>query len=278
MPSRDQTVADAVEIFESAEYPSGLNAATAWLGIYQTLLWYEKVNWVGYRKLPHIIDADNLRPASPAKKRTWKKPNAWQQRAQALTVYLARQLNYPEDTLPDKTDLLMKKPDYDGMQRQNTLGIAFAGLIKHVLEKFGHTSISYETEVDASSIFPGITFPGRSGTPRIDLLAKKTGIPRAIISSKWSLRHDRMSDLTNECPVYKAAYERIYRQTRRAHLLYYVLTNEYGPARLQKMLDDTCIDGVVHVHKPAVLEVCKLDGRLDRLMDLTDFIEVTPSW
>lgn len=278
MPSRDQTIADAIKIFENADYPSGLSPSTAWLGIYQTLLWYEPVNWLGFNKLPHIIEADSLRPASPAKRRTWKKPKIWQRRAQALSEYMAQQLRCPIDSVQGKTDLLMKHPDYEGMQRQNTLGMASAGLVKHVLEKFGSGAISYETEVEASTIFPGIAFPGRSRTPRIDLLAKQSNIPRAIISTKWSLRHDRMNDITNECPVYKAAYERIYRQTRHDHLLYYVLTNEYAPARLTKMLNDTCVDGVVHVHKAAVVEVCKLDGRLTRLMDLADFIMTTSSW
>lgn len=278
MPTRKQTIADAIQIFENAEYPSGLNASTAWLGIYQTLLWYEPVNWLGFTDLPHIIDADKLRPASLAKRQTWKRPSAWQRRAQALAEYLANQLGCPSSSVPHKTDLLMKQPDYVGMQRQNTLGIAFVGLTKHILEKFGSPDISYEIEIEASTIFPGIAFPGRSGTPRIDILAVRDNIPRAIISAKWSVRHDRLSDITNECPVYKAAYERIYRQARRDHLLYYVITNEYDPSRLNKMLDDTCVDGVVHVHKPAVVDVCQLDERLTRLMDLADFINSTRSW
>ena len=195
-----------------------------------------------------------------------------------VNSYLSQQLACPVDGVPGMTDLLMKQPDYEGMQRQNTLGIAFAGLIKHVMVKFGSTGVTYETEVEAATIFPGITFPGRSSTPRIDLLAKQSNIPRAIISAKWSVRHDRLSDITNECPVYKAGYERIYRQARRDHLLYYVLTNEYDPSRLNKMLDDTCVDGIVHVHKSAVVQVCGLDGRLTRLMDLADFVQATSSW
>jgi len=77
---------------------------------------------------------------------------------------------------------------------------------------------------------------------------------------------------------FKAAYQRIYRQTRRAKLLYYVVTNEFDPSRLNKVLDDTCVDGVVHVHKAAVTEVCKLNGRLTQLIDLADFIKSTASW
>src|SRR5262245_5826034 len=184
----------------------------------------------------------------------------------------------PAINVPHKTDLLIKHPYYEGMQRQNPLGIAFPGLIQYILEKFGPTRLSYETETEAATIFPGITFPGRSDTPRIDLLSKRSNIPRVIISAKWSLRHDRVNDITNECPVYKAAYERIYRQVRRERLAYYIITNEYSRGRLKKMLSDSCIDGVVHVHKAAVVEVCQLDGQLANLMDLVDLINATSKW
>ena len=278
MPTREQTINDAIQVLENAEYPSGLNAASAWLGIYQALLWYEPINWVGFTQLPHIIDADKLRPNSTAKKRSWTRPVVWQRRAQLVNDYLAKHLQCSSDAVSTKVDLLMKQPDYDGRQRQNTLGIAFAGLVRHVLAKFGSKSVTYETEVDANSIFPGITFPGRSGTPRIDILAKTGNIPRAIISAKWSLRHDRLNDITNECPVYKAAFQRIYRQVRREHFLFFVITNEYDPARLGKVLGDTCADAVVHVNKAAVADVCGLNGRLAQLMDMGEFINATALW
>lgn len=278
MPTREQTITDAIQIFENAIYPSGLNVATAWLGIYQVLLWYEPVNWLGFRELPHIIDADKLRPNSTAKKRSWKNPTVWQRRAESVTEYLAQQLECSPSSVSSKVDLLMKQPNYEDMQRQNTLGIAFSGLVRYILEKFGSRGVSYQTEVDAATIFPGITFPGRSGTPRIDVIAKIGDIPRAIISAKWSMRHDRLSDITNECPVYKAAYERIYRQARQDKFLFYVITNEYDPSRLVKILNDTCVDSVVHVHKTTVVEICDLDGRLARLTDLADFIKATSAW
>lgn len=276
MPTRQQTIADAIQIFESADYPSGLNPTTAWLGLYQTLLWYEPVNLSGFGYLPHIIDADKLRPSSHRSTRNNATP--WQIRAQAFDTYLATQLECPSSSLPSKTDLLMKHSNYIGMQRQNTLGIAFAGLIKHIVEKFGSKSVIYRTEVEASAVFSGITFPGRSSTPRMDVLIEKDSLPRAIISAKWSVRHDRLNDITNECPVYKSSYERIYRRSGRNRLLFYVMTNEYDPARLSKILDDDCVDGVVHVHKVAVIQVCGLNGRLTRLIDLAEFTEATSSW
>ena len=88
----------------------------------------------------------------------------------------------------------------------------------------------------------------------------------------------RLADISNECPVYKAAYSRIYRQTRRSDLQYYVVTNEFDPARLNKILDDACVDGVVHIHKRAVVDVCGLDGRLTDMLDLSELIQHTNSW
>jgi hypothetical protein len=279
MPSREQTIADAIEVFTNALYPSGLIGASAWLGIYQVLLWYEPVNCVGFDCLPHLIDADRLRPSSLGKKKAdWIKPTAWQKRANMLAAYLAGQLGCSPEAVPLKTDLLMKRHDYQGMQRQNTLGIAFVGLVRHVLGSFGAPGVSYETEVEATKIFPGITFPGRSNAPRIDILATRKDAPRAIVSAKWSVRHDRLNDITNECPVYKAAYERIYRRSHREPLQYFVITNEFSAARLNKMLDDTCVDGVVHVHKAAVVDICGLDSRLTRLIDLADFVDSTYQW
>src|SRR5574341_924607 len=167
MPTRQQTIDDAIEIFENATYPHGLNVSSAWLGIYQTLLWYEPVNQLQYTELPHIIDADKLHP----KKLTGNKPQAWQVRADIINNYLAQQLNCPPANVSSYTDLLMKHSSYQGMQRQNSLGIAFAGLVKHILQKFGTGHISYTAEVDARMVFSGVTVPGRSDTPSIDLLA-----------------------------------------------------------------------------------------------------------
>ena len=129
------------------------------------------------------------------------------------------------------TDMLMRRPGYQGLQRQNPLGTAFVGLVAHVLQRFGGQQVSYESEVQASTIFPGVSVPGRSRSSRIDLMATTNALPRAVISAKWSMRHDRLSDITNESPVYKAAHQRIYRQSQTG-LSYFVVTNEYDPSRL----------------------------------------------
>ena len=167
----------------------------------------------------------------------------------------------------------MKLGAYARLQRQNILGSAFAGLVKHVLELFGSQDLTYELEVAGERAFPGVQPPTRTGEPFIDILVRKQGRNRGIISTKWSIRHDRINDLTSECRAYKNAAR--FTDTQ---IFYYVATNEYDPARVEKPLTDKCIDGVVHVHKPLVTRVSGLDGRLAELLDLSDVIEESNQW
>jgi hypothetical protein len=261
----------AVSLFQNAIYPSGLSGAVSWLGIYQVLLWYEEVNLESITALPHIIDADKLRPPSyrPARHGI----SAWQQRAQAAEHYLAQQLGCQPDQVKSHVDLLMNNPVYKGVQRQNPLGIAFPVLIRYILQTFGNNAISYDLEVPAQAVFPGIVVPGRSPNPKIDIVVRNQSRIKAVISCKWSLRHDRLSDISNECPTYKQAAS-----WTRTQIDYLVITNEYDPARLNKLLDDSCVDALVHVHKPLPTTVCGLNSRLVNMLDLVDLLARSQTW
>jgi hypothetical protein len=259
----------AVEIFNKTKFPDTLSTSNAWMGIYRTLLWYEKTKALGYDYLPHIIDADKLRPARGSRKQLQDKLNAWQRRAVSVTEYLSSNFNIPIDELPRHFGKLFKHPNWRGMQKQNPLGIGFVGLILNCLTKFVTNFWDFEPEVPAKSIFPDIKMTGRSKEPKMDILGRRNGIPRAIVSCKWSIRHDRLGDVSTECTVYKSEALR-----SRTALSFYLITNEFDPARLSKILDDTCLDGVIHVHKPAVIQVCNLDGRLDKLYDLSAFFDI----
>jgi hypothetical protein len=275
MPTREQTYSDAAYLFKNALYPSGLTIDTAWLGIYQVLLWYEPVNVAGYTSLPHIIDADKLRPSASRTARgvAPTRTTAWQRRAEAIEHHLANELGIAPTAVESAVDLLLKHPSYVGFQRQNSLGAGFIGLVTHVLRTFGNPAIEYRNEVDASVLFPGIRMMGRSEKPYIDILALKDGVPRTVISVKWSIRHDRISDITNECPVYKDAA-----QQHGWPLDFYAVTNEFDPARLHKALSDTCLNGLVHAHKENVITICGMNGRLGGMLDLKDLVALTYAW
>jgi hypothetical protein len=250
----------AVSLFQNARYPNGLSGAVSWLGIYQVLLWYEKVNFMNIEALPHIIDADKLRP--PSYRPSQNSVSVWQKRAQAVEQYLASYV-----------DLLMRTPAYQGVQRQNPLGVAFPVLVRHIMQSFGNNAVSYDLEVPAQTIFPGIIVPGRSPNPKIDIVVRNDSHVKAVISCKWSLRHDRLNDISNECPTYKQAAS-----WTRTKIDYLVITNEYDPARLNKLLDDSCVDALVHVHKPLPTTVCGLNSRLMNMLDLADLLIRSKTW
>ncbi len=164
-----QSRAIAVELFRNAHHPSGQSAETAWLSIYQVLMWYVDVHIGHVTQLPHIIEANNLRPPA-GQLSTAATLNIWARRAQAVEAYLAQHLRCQPSEVPEYLDQLMRHPAYQGRQRQNPLGSAFPALIKYVLEQFGNDNVHYRLEVSSTEIFPGIAIPGRSVTPKVDIV------------------------------------------------------------------------------------------------------------
>jgi hypothetical protein len=272
MPTRLQTVETATRLFDGALFPEGKpTVQSAWAGIYQCLLWYEELPKavLGHQRLPHIIDANRLTKSQD------RGPSAWQRHAINIEEYLAKHWAIPVGNVGNTVDLLMKSPGYAGLQRHNILGAAFAVLVKLSLQRFGNQDprLSYELEVPGANAFPGIQIPTRSEKPSIDILVRKAGKNIGIISTKWSYRHDRVDDLTTECRAYKNAGA--YTDTK---LFYHIATNEFDPARTDKLIGDKCVDRVIHVHKELVTGVCKLNGRLKNLWDLVDLLEDSNNW
>ncbi len=255
-----------VEAFDAAVYPqdTGLTVDTAWLGVYQMLWWYE-------HGVLHVREANDL-----------KKP-LWRDRAARLEDYIAGQIDIDPSLLQHYVDRMMNLPRWEGMQRNNPVGNGLRILFSELCERFGNPAFSYPEEEDANRWFPGIKMPGRSKKPKVDVAAvrKLDGKPRAVLSCKWSIRHDRISDPTNECSQYKSA---AIQQQQIMDLKYYVLTNEMSVSRLDKVLNQPCVDGLIHVHLAGVGELeppsdemiqATKDGRL---MDMADFIRNTEKW
>jgi len=274
LPTRAATAAAVASIFDNAKFPGGRpTPENAWVGVYTALLWYEQIAVIpGRMGLPHLIDANRLTKA-PRKE---GKLYVWQQRAIDFERYVAGQFGVSPEKIPSKVDQLMTLPPYRGLQRHNIIGTAFAALLKHIFETLGNKQVTYELEANGSKAFPGVELPTRTEVPFIDILVRKGGRNIGIISTKWSIRHDRINDLTSECRAYKSAST--WTDTK---LFYYVATNEFDPARTVKLIEDKCIreeGGVMHVHKPLVTEVCKLNGRAQEMLDLSDMIRLTSSW
>lgn len=145
----------------------------------------------------------------------------------------------------------------------NPVGIAFASAVVHLIQKF--SSQTYQWTIEAKI---GVdVFPNLKGFRRqsVDIVAVSQGAPFAVISSKWGIRHDRIRDPQEEADTYKREIP---------SLKFFIVTNEFDNARLQKILMYPTIDGVFHVRRDLVWQV---HGEpMPSLSNLMDFTELLP--
>ena len=240
MPSREEYAQVARQVLA----PHLQDSSTVWRGLYQLLMWFEI-------DVPHVIDGDKLARG------------VWRTRAEAVASALAQEFNCALSELPDKVDMLLANPMFKKRpQRQNPLGIGFVSSLFILLEHFSSTDYQFMPEESiGKTVFRGIREAPRSAP---DIVAVKGDMEVAVISAKWSLRHDRLKDLKDECNYFK---------TLMGSLKFYAVTNEYDPARLSKVLEDYRIDGLFHVNRKLVVEVAQVDGRLGRLSDLSELLQ-----
>lgn len=210
-----------------------------WKGIYTLLIWYE-------HEVPHIIDSNDLRKRS------------WSDKAKHVERALANAFNCPPSRVRSQVDQLLRHPRLRGQQRQNPLGTGFSASLVYYLRLASNPIFEFIPEaIVGAQVFLTVTTPPRQ---RVDIAVKRNDREFAIISLKWSIRHDRLKDWLDECDFYK---------TQASLPYYFVITNEYGPARLKKVLDNRCKNGFFHVNRDLVLEVHGGNGRLEGLEDLT---------
>lgn len=294
MPSkadRDRVIGE----FDAARYPEGKpTLATAWLGIYQVLWWFQTPA-ANVRAL--LADApEAVREAMDAVEKYIQSTAAspplhvreandlgkpiWRERARMVEEHIAEKLGVTVEELPVLFDRMMRLDRWAGQQRNNPLGNGLRILVAEVLRRWGDPRFDYKEERRATEWFPGIKLPGRSLKASMDVSATREDEPAAIASCKWSIRHDRISDPTNECQEYKAAA--VKRQMM--HLRYDVVTNELDLKRLEKVLDQPCVDALVHIRLPLVFELHEPTPDINeaisrrRLFDLTEWVALTYEW
>jgi hypothetical protein len=239
MPTRQEYA----EVVRQALAPHLVDATTVWRGVYQLLMWF-------HQDVPHIMDGDKLARG------------AWRRRAEAVKVAIAAEFGCDPSEVVNKVDLLVKSPIFAKRpQRQNPLGIGFVASLFTALEHFSSQEYRFfPEEAIGDAVFRGIREAPRSAP---DIVAVKNEVEVAVLSAKWSLRHDRLKDLKDECNYFK---------TLMGSLKFYAVTNEFDPARLNKVLEDYRIDGLFHVNRRLVVDVAQVDSRLQRLADLSDLL------
>lgn len=266
--------------FENAIYPSGApTLEDAWVGIYQVLLWYSVPSLPELQALmpPHgLLQVHDL-------PELWVNAK-WREEAVRREAEIAAALQIPVRDVPPLLDRMMRLPRWAGKQRNNPLGNGFRTLVAHIFRTWGSPEYEFLEEQDATRWFPGVTMPGRSAKPFIDVLGVRRADQRpvAVISCKWGIRHDRISDPTNECVSYRTAMTQ---QSRQDEFRYYVVTSESYGQRLDKVMEQPCITGLVHTHLPSVrggltqlMSASRTLGVGRKVHDLAELVAETHRW
>lgn len=256
--------ANVVPIFNSVMFPSGApNASEAGLAIQQVLLWYEQIGTTPPGTL-HIFDSNDL-----------LKP-AWQRRVSAAEAWIAQQLGVPVGRLPALLNQFMR---VRGGQAHNQRGAAYRCLVAETIERWGAVGLDVHEEEPASNWF-AVAALGQAGRARVDVLVARGGLPRAFVSCKWALRNDRNHDVVNEANAYKSVAA-----GRGLSVEVGLVTNEFGPARIARVLDSTLIDFVAHTNRALFLAMpwtrsadFQTLQRDPRFIDLSDLIARSQTW
>jgi hypothetical protein len=216
-----------------------------WVAFYRLLLDYE-------HGVPRMTDSNRL------------KKGAWRQRALQVEAELAKALGCSPGDVAGEVDVFMCQMYAAGTQKMNPVGIAFACAIVHLLQRFATGRYQWKMEAKIGvDVFPCLLTGFRRQS--VDIVAFQHGQPYAVLSSKWGIRHDRVRDLQEEADIYKREVPT---------LKFFVTTNEFDNARLQKVLTYPTIDGVFHVRRDLVWRV--YSGMTDELAHLRDLTELFP--
>lgn len=206
-------------------------------------------------------------------------PNATLERGLELTEYLASQLGVATSDLCNSIGLFFTMDPIFDLQPNNVRGHAFRSIVCTALERFGNREIVFEEEISVHDEFPGYRLPTRSEKAKLDIIARKNGIPVALISVRWALRHDRI-DIVEEALSYGPAA----RRSNRDCALYGVV-GEFSPNRLIKVIDhvpevtkNPALDACVHFCPDLLANGLKVNGRTTHLKSLEWLIDETFKW
>ena len=169
-------------------------------------------------------------------------------------------LGCPAGEVQDQVGSLFRQKAFEGMQVQNPLGIGFTLSLALLLKRFCPSSgYDFHTEeAIGQDVCVGLKDAPRRAS---DIVVTRAGDEVAIISAKWSVRHDRLKDLLEECEYFRVV---------RPSVDFYVATNEYMPARLRKLLVNRCIEDTFHVNRSLLMLANGGNNRLAGVRDLSE--------
>lgn len=279
-PTGDVNAALAVQLFDQIMEQNGWGLDRAWLAIAK-LLWSCQV-WrdQGWRDLefmppgtPVLMESNNYKLTRTGE------PNSYMQNAIDVRNHISEILEVPPEALCDELGVYFRHRQVSDKQPNNIRGHAFRSLVANTLATYGDQELAIREEHNARDLFPGIPMGTRSQAPKIDITVSRNGLLVAIVSSRWTYRHDRV-DMLDEAHSYVPPARR-----QNPRFGFYGVTAEFAEARLAKVIEQSepeepqgIVRRLVHLHSPLPTVVVGHNGILANMMDLAEFVRDSVNW
>ena len=270
----------AVAMFDDIMAANAWGLDRAWLAIAKLLMTCEVWRDTAWRNLgvmppgtPVLMESNNYKLTRTGG------PNSYMRNAIDVRDYIANELGTQPASLCDELGIYFRHPQVSHLQPNNLRGHAFRSLIAQTISLYGDPALEIREEHDAHDLFPGIPLATRSQDPKIDITVSRNGLLVAIVSVRWTYRHDRV-DMLDEAHSYVPPARRQNPQSG-----FYGATAEFGVARLAKVIEQSepeqpqgIVRGLVHLHAPLPREVVGHNGILANMLDLTQFVRNSVNW
>ena len=248
----------------------------AWLGIALLLMtcdiWRDG-EWRPFHGAPVLRESNDYRLTKAGS------PNKALSEALLVKEWIAAELSADEDHVCSQLGQFFRHPDIAGLQPNNPRGHAFRSLVAETLASFGDPELEMREEASPHDLFTGHDFGNRSAAARIDIVVKRGPRIVALITTRWTYRHDRV-DIIDEARAYMPPARDQNRDCR-----FFGVTAEFMTARLKKVISETApvmrnaaIDRLVHLNPELPGELIGRNGELREMWSLAQMVEDSYNW
>lgn len=279
MPRRgtsDRHAELAVSLYEELLTVRGWALNQAWLAITMLLVTcdvWRFGEWLALHDAPVLRESNDYRLTKGGS------PNKALSEAVKVKERIAEELGVDPEGVCSELGVFFRHPDIGGLQPNNPRGHAFRSLVAETLARFGDPQLEVAEEVSPRDLFPGFEFGNRSKDARIDIVVKRGPRPVALITTRWTYRHDRV-DIIDEARAYVPAARELNRDCR-----FFGVTAEFGTARLKKVIAQTspvmgnaAINRLVHLNPEMPGQLIGRNGDLGEMWSLGQMVEDSPNW
>ena len=266
----------AVSLYLQLLQEHGWGLDRSWLAISMLLMTCEiwrDGKWHSLHGAPVLRESNDYRLTKQGT------PNKALQEAMLIRDHIAGALSIGTAELCSEVGRFFRHTDIDGLQPNNPRGHAYRSLVAETIARFGDSALDVSEEVSPHELFPGFPFENRSSDARIDIVVKRGQKPVALVTTRWTYRHDRV-DIIDEARAYMPAARSVNPTCR-----FFGVTAEFNPARLKKVIAQTspsmqhsAIDRLVHLNPQLPGRIVGKNGDLEKLWSLEQMVRDSSHW